>query len=447
MRVIRRISAVVIGFVLFLAGLLKLMDPVGSTLIVEEYLKFFHIGFLRPAAGFISVAMALTETICGAALITGVWRKIVAIVSGAMLGFFSIVTAVLLIANPEMDCGCFGEALKLSHLQSFLKNIALCLLWLLAFIPLREAEPTRKVKYASFGVVAVAVALFYLYSSLSIPMMDFTPFKPGAELSLPPSMLSFYDDEAFPESPGGIYDFGSISSESVNPEVSAPSTASDSCAVTATSEVTDNNLSNAGTSTSSISSDGTGTDADSKPELSDSSKTTNEAAVSTAPVFAAELLDPSTLLSFCDASGEYADSLAFGAKVMTISIFDVAKIAPANWEKIARQISRNDAAGFTTLVLCASTPESLQAPSSVLPYCYFADRKTLLTLNRSNSGQTYLSDGQVIAKWAFGKLPTSEQLESLAAQDSTEAMIEHNNARSFKLQAYLLFVFAVMLLL
>ena len=48
MRIVRRISAIIIGFVFFVAGLLKLMDPVGAGLVVEEYFKFLHLGFLRP---------------------------------------------------------------------------------------------------------------------------------------------------------------------------------------------------------------------------------------------------------------------------------------------------------------------------------------------------------------------------------------------------------------
>jgi uncharacterized membrane protein YphA (DoxX/SURF4 family) len=119
MRTIRRVSAIVIGFVFFLAGVLKLMDPVGSALVVEEYLKFLHIGFLSGLSGAIGVGMALLETLLGAALITGVWRKVTAIATGVMLGAFTILTLVLYIRNPNMDCGCFGEALHLTHLQSF----------------------------------------------------------------------------------------------------------------------------------------------------------------------------------------------------------------------------------------------------------------------------------------------------------------------------------------
>ena len=43
---LRRFAAGLIGIVFLASGLLKMADPVGTMLIVTEYLKFFHIGFL-----------------------------------------------------------------------------------------------------------------------------------------------------------------------------------------------------------------------------------------------------------------------------------------------------------------------------------------------------------------------------------------------------------------
>ena len=43
MKAVKRICAFLIGLVLFVAGLVKLMDPVGAGLVVEEYFKFLHL--------------------------------------------------------------------------------------------------------------------------------------------------------------------------------------------------------------------------------------------------------------------------------------------------------------------------------------------------------------------------------------------------------------------
>ena len=194
MKIIRRFSAVLIGFVFFLAGILKLMDPVGAKLVMEEYLKFLHLTFFSGMSGLLAVGAALVETLLGAALITGVWRKITVIATGILLGFFTLLTLLIYVRNPNMDCGCFGEAIHLTHLQSLLKNVILLVLWVIACVPLSKLEPTHKIKYVSFPIAAVSVCLFLLYSSLSIPLVDFTPFKPGAELMLPEDIDDPGDD-------------------------------------------------------------------------------------------------------------------------------------------------------------------------------------------------------------------------------------------------------------
>ena len=112
---IRKICSILIGIVFFIAGISKLMDPVGAGLVVGEYFKFFHLGFLNFASQGVGVTMALLETLMGAALITSVFRKLTAILSSVMTAFFTLLTLILLIFNPPMDCGCFGEVVELSH--------------------------------------------------------------------------------------------------------------------------------------------------------------------------------------------------------------------------------------------------------------------------------------------------------------------------------------------
>ena len=353
MRVIRRFSAVLVGFVLFLSGILKLMDPVGARLVVEDYLQFLHLGFLSGLAGLAGSGLALLETVLGAALITGVWRRLTAIVTGILLGFFTILTLILYIGNPPMDCGCFGEIVHLTHLQSLIKNVVLLLLWALASLPLNKLGPTRKVKYVSFSIVAVSVCLFMLYSSLSIPLIDFTPFKPGAEMMLP-------------------------------------------------------------------------------EEIEDPSD------------------DRTPTLSLSDATGEYVDSLMVSGKVLAVSVYMPEKLRESDWERIGRVMRESATLGYNPVVLAAATPatmESLTAIPEVLSSTYFADRKKLLTLNRSNGGATYIDDGLIVAKWSRRRLPDRDKLAALSGEDAAESLLTENNGSRLKFQAFLLYVFAVMLLL
>ena len=80
-------------------------------------------------------------------------------------------------------------------------------------------------------------------------------------------------------------------------------------------------------------------------------------------------------------------------------------------------------------------------------HLYYSDYKTLITLNRSNGGVTFLSDGYIIRKWARRAAPDSEKLQETASVAETEILIGHDTQGSLTFQAFLLYVFAVMLLL
>ena len=178
----KRFCGFITGFVFFLSGIIKLMDPVGAGLVMDEYFDFLHIGFLSFSAKAAGVFFAFAETLIGTALITGVWRKPTALCAICLQTFFTLLTLLLVIFNPEMDCGCFGEAIHLTHMQTFLKNVLLLALLLIYYIPGRHLGEARKKKYISFSLVSVSVIAFTIYSLIYIPLIDFTAYRPGSKL-------------------------------------------------------------------------------------------------------------------------------------------------------------------------------------------------------------------------------------------------------------------------
>ena len=120
---------------------------------------------------------------------TGVARKTAAWASTVVMAGFTLLTLLLWILNPQMDCGCFGEAVHLTHFQSFLKNVILCVLILAAFLPYKEFGKPKKSKYVTFALTGAVVIFFAIYSLMFIPMLELTPFI--KESSYP--RLSFTD--------------------------------------------------------------------------------------------------------------------------------------------------------------------------------------------------------------------------------------------------------------
>lgn len=406
--VFRRFCAFVLGAVFLISGILKIMDPVGSEFIMKSYFSFLHIGFMDFAAKFLGVAFALTEAVLGAALMSGVWRKAVGIAVVALTTFFTLLTLVLLIFNPAMDCGCFGEALHLTHFQTFVKNLILCVLCCGAFIPMRELDRPVKVKYVSFALSALSLVALLVYSLIGLPLKDYTAFGPGAMLQ---AAAEEYRDFTEPEF---IYEKDGV------------------------------------------------TQAFALDALPDSSWTFIDSRIRRDD-FAA-----GAVLSLTDTEGEYCDTVASQGNVLVISAYK--KLCWKRLQGIEGLVADARAAGMTPIVLVPSrdildavlvTSDALgrsvtegdsTASDTTLPewldgIVYYSDYKTLATLNRSNGGATWISDGQIVSKWSYMLRPSLEKLESALKGDPAALAIETQSRGSLTLQAFLLYVFAILLLL
>ena len=378
---LKRFCGYIAGFVFFLSGILKLMDPVGTGLIIKEYFQFLHIGFMNFAATSIGVIFALAEAIVGTALITGVWRKVIAIIAISLQGFFTLLTLILVIFQPKMDCGCFGEAIHLTHTQTFIKNLILLSLFLIYYIPKKHLGKAKKKKYVSFGLVSTSVAVFCLYALLYIPMSDFTALMPGTRINNQNLTADNSYEAVF------IYEKDGIQQEF--------------------------SLENLPDSTWAF--------------VNTITKEQNPAG------------DKSATISIYNKEGEYSDSLLTDGRIMIVSIYKD-KISKNGLNEAKQLLDDAKKAGFQPLLLTASLePDS--------PYHYFCDYKTLITLNRSSGGATYIDNGHIIRKWSKRTLPTPEELATISDEDSTDTFIGRDTRTNLAFQGFLLYVFAVMLLL
>ena len=381
---LRRFCAILIGLVFLASGLLKLLDPVGTGLIVSEYLKFFHLGFLQGAAKGFGMVLSLLEAITGAALVSGVYRRLTAAVTSFLIVFFTIVTLILWIANPVMDCGCFGEAIHLTHLQTLLKNVVLVVLAAIAFIPFQNFGVPRKRKKIAFALAALSLVFALWYNARHLPMIDFTEFAPGAELFA--SLDNDYQ-EMDGKVPTFIYErAGQRGSFTLD-------------------------------------------------NLPDSTWTF--VAVDTLTRSGLYKTASKPVLSFRDAEGNYQDELAVLGKVMVFSVYDP---DDADWDRIRTQAGEARAAGATPLIL---TVPGEDAPQGV----NFADFKPLITLNRANGGATYFNEGELISKWSPRDVPEGEELRSVLDREPVGMSTDFIVGRRIKAQGFAVYLLALLLLL
>ncbi|MBQ1830836.1 MAG: DoxX family membrane protein, partial [Bacteroidales bacterium] len=100
MRFLRGLCRVLFALTFILSGILKLLDPVGTGLIVHEYLSFMHLDFLDSGAIVLGIALATLEFLIGICVLSGLRLRIVAWVALILTAFFTILTFYLMRFNP-----------------------------------------------------------------------------------------------------------------------------------------------------------------------------------------------------------------------------------------------------------------------------------------------------------------------------------------------------------
>lgn len=382
---LRRFAALLLGVVFLVSGLLKIIDPVGTMLIVKEYFKLLHLSFLFPTAKVTGILLALLEALLGIALITGVLRKTAARFAFVLLGFFTLLTLWLWISNPAMDCGCFGLAIHLTHAQSFWKNVIMLLLAAFAFLPFHSlGTPKRDRKVAA--VLSVLSVLFVVYySNTHLPIVDFTEYDWGAEL------YASLEDEILAENRYNAAYVYEKDGEEESFDLSA---------------------------------------------LPDSSWTFVR--VDTVFRKSAAVAETHPMLSFRDGEGEYRDSEAAEGRVVVFSVYEPAKL---DWIRLEGQCQEVLASGGRAIVLLSDLPEKLRE----LPVpTYFADYKTLITLNRSNGGGTYFHEGELVNKWDAAHFP--ENLSEDFSADPVDLSTRYIVKRRLYMQGFCVYLAALLLL-
>ena len=129
---------------------------------------------------------------------------------------------------------------------------------------------------------------------------------------------------------------------------------------------------------------------------------------------------------------------------MVISVYDN-RMNDKQWKKISQFATEAESAGFKVLLLIFPSCDGM--PQDLVSRACTSDYKTLISLNRSNGGITYFKNGELVRKWAAQNTPDAQELNETASSDSVETAITRHNKGSLGFQGFLLYVFAIMLLL
>ncbi len=178
----------VVGLVFLFSSFVKGVDPLGTVYKVQEYMTAWSIGSLTfewavPLAGVLACALICAEFVVGVLLITNSYRRMTAWLLVLMMLFFTVTTFIDAVTNKVTDCGCFGDAVKLTNWQTFWKNVALDVPTVWIFLTWHLRRKHRFERDCIFLVASVAAMLvFCIYNINHEPVIDFRPWKIGNKM-------------------------------------------------------------------------------------------------------------------------------------------------------------------------------------------------------------------------------------------------------------------------
>lgn len=210
MKVLANISRVLVGLLFIFSGYIKANDPLGFSYKLEEYYHVFGLDFLVSSAVYQAMFICVLEMILGVALLLGSRMKVTATLLLAMIIFFTLLTGYTAISNwffenPESgttkwfanllsfkpkelyymtDCGCFGEFLKLTPWQSFIKDLVLLLFIIIIFVRRKHFRSlfSRNMQTNIIVTFSVLFIGFTVYCYMYLPFHNFLNWKAGNDV-------------------------------------------------------------------------------------------------------------------------------------------------------------------------------------------------------------------------------------------------------------------------
>jgi uncharacterized membrane protein YphA (DoxX/SURF4 family) len=357
-------SRIFVGGLFIFSGLIKLNDPIGTQIKMEEYFEvfaedigsFFHA--FVPWALEIGMIMIVLEVVLGIAILVNYRMKITTWVLLGLMVFFTILTFYSAYFNKVTDCGCFGDAIKLTPWESFTKDIVLMVFVMHLFWYRKTYEPMLKPMPGNVIIGATTVLCVFLgvWALNHLPFIDFRAYKVGAHI--PTNMLP-------PEQPIIEYLF-----EKDGKEVASQKFLS----------------------------------ADEGYKYK-SSRVLNEDKIK------AKITD----YAVYDTDGNDITQNTFEGPILFFVMYDIAKSSNANQDNL-NALAKGLDGKVKMMILSSSAAEQVEAyrheNQFAVPYAQ-ADATVLKTIIRSNPGVALWKDGTVLGNWHHIDAPSVDTILSL----------------------------------
>lgn len=189
MKQVVNIARIIVGLLFIFSGLVKAIDPLGLAYKMQEFFDVWAAEgimtglmlWLNEQALLFSILMITLEVVLGVALLLG-WRtKTVSWFLLLLMLFFTFLTSYVLFSGKIRACGCFGDCIPLTPVQTFTKDIVLLMLVLLILFKRKYINSTfsNNINISIFLISLFAVMGLQWYVLQHLPVKDCLPFKIG----------------------------------------------------------------------------------------------------------------------------------------------------------------------------------------------------------------------------------------------------------------------------
>ena len=185
MKYVTQFSRIFVGVLFIISGFIKANDTIGFSYKLEEYFQIFHWPLFEAYAQPLSMLICIFEIMVGVALLLGAYSKLNAWLLLLMIIFFTWLTGYSAITGKVTDCGCFGDAIKLKPVQSFLKDVVLLVFITIIFIGHKQIKPLFNSTIQSIALFTglLVTTAFTVYTYMFLPRIDFLPYKIGNNIA------------------------------------------------------------------------------------------------------------------------------------------------------------------------------------------------------------------------------------------------------------------------
>ena len=177
------------GILFIFSGLVKAIDPKGLAYKMQEFFEAFSQSGWMPKlmhalydhALTFSIIIITMEVIVGVALLLGWQKKVITWILLLLMLLFTFLTSYVLFSGKIRACGCFGDCIPITPIQTFTKDIILLILSVFLLFNLRHIRPMFKPLIQTIiMVVATGLTLYLQFYVLNhLPLFDCLPFKKG----------------------------------------------------------------------------------------------------------------------------------------------------------------------------------------------------------------------------------------------------------------------------